>query len=217
MTGPWAGERQRAGTGDGPIAAAFTAISEILGRPIEVLNLSLRSVTPGRDSVGQVFLQAQVDGKTLSGQRRVDRHRRGERPGADPRAEQGASRRPARGQLAQLHLPLGSVMAEQLTGAQILCRALSRRAWTCSSGYPGGAIMPFYHALPEYPGLRHVLVRHEQAAAHAADGYARASGRVGGVRRHLGSRRHEPGHRARHGAHGQLAAWSPSPARCRAP
>ena len=46
-------------------------------------------------------------------------------------------------------------------------------------GYPGGAIMPFYHALPEYPGLRHVLVRHEQAAAHAADGYARASGRAG--------------------------------------
>jgi len=39
--------------------------------------------------------------------------------------------------------------------------------------------MPFYHALPEYPGLRHVLVRHEQAAAHAADGYARASGRPG--------------------------------------
>jgi acetolactate synthase-1/2/3 large subunit len=46
-------------------------------------------------------------------------------------------------------------------------------------GYPGGAIMPFYHALPEYPGLRHVLVRHEQAAAHAADGYARVTGRAG--------------------------------------
>jgi acetolactate synthase-1/2/3 large subunit len=46
-------------------------------------------------------------------------------------------------------------------------------------GYPGGAIMPFYHALPEYPDLRHVLVRHEQAAAHAADGYARSSRRVG--------------------------------------
>ena len=46
-------------------------------------------------------------------------------------------------------------------------------------GYPGGAIMPFYHALPEYPELRHVLVRHEQAAAHAADGYARATGRPG--------------------------------------
>jgi acetolactate synthase I/II/III large subunit len=46
-------------------------------------------------------------------------------------------------------------------------------------GYPGGAIMPFYHALPEYPDLRHILVRHEQAASHAADGFARASGRAG--------------------------------------
>ena len=67
MTGPWAGERSARGTGDGPIAAAFTAISEILGRQIEVMSLSLRSLTPGRDSVGQVFLQAKVDGKTLSG------------------------------------------------------------------------------------------------------------------------------------------------------
>jgi 2-isopropylmalate synthase len=67
MTGPWAGERTARGTGDGPISAAFTAISEILGRPVEVLSLSLRSLTPGRDSVGQVFLQAKFDGKSLSG------------------------------------------------------------------------------------------------------------------------------------------------------
>jgi 2-isopropylmalate synthase len=67
MTGPWAGERSARGTGDGPIAAAFTAVSEILGRPVEVLSLTLRSVTPGRDSVGQVFLQAKIDGKSLSG------------------------------------------------------------------------------------------------------------------------------------------------------
>ncbi|MBA2459017.1 MAG: biosynthetic-type acetolactate synthase large subunit, partial [Gemmatimonadales bacterium] len=67
----------------------------------------------------------------------------------------------------------------QLTGAQILCRALLEQGVELVFGYPGGAIMPFYHALPEYPGLRHVLVRHEQAAAHAADGYARASGRPG--------------------------------------
>ena len=46
-------------------------------------------------------------------------------------------------------------------------------------GYPGGAIMPFYDALTSYPSLHHVLVRHEQAAAHAADGYARATGKVG--------------------------------------
>ena len=66
-----------------------------------------------------------------------------------------------------------------LTGAQILCRTLLEQGVDLLFGYPGGAIMPFYHALPEYPGLRHVLVRHEQAAAHAADGYARASGRPG--------------------------------------
>jgi acetolactate synthase-1/2/3 large subunit len=68
---------------------------------------------------------------------------------------------------------------DQLTGAQILCRALLEEGVEILFGYPGGAIMPFYHALPEHPELRHVLVRHEQAAAHAADGYARASGRAG--------------------------------------
>ncbi|MBP9199649.1 MAG: hypothetical protein KBF47_06555, partial [Gemmatimonadales bacterium] len=68
MTGPWAGERAARARGDGPIAAAFAAISEILERPVEVSNLSLRSVTPGRDSVGQVFLQCRIGGKSLSGQ-----------------------------------------------------------------------------------------------------------------------------------------------------
>ena len=67
MTGSWTGERSARGTGDGPIAAAFTAISEITGRQLEVLSLQLRSLTPGRDSVGQVFLQVKVDGKSLSG------------------------------------------------------------------------------------------------------------------------------------------------------
>ena len=70
-------------------------------------------------------------------------------------------------------------MTESLTGSQILCRALIEEGVDTLFGYPGGAIMPFYHALPEFPGLRHVLVRHEQAAAHAADGYARASGKAG--------------------------------------
>jgi acetolactate synthase-1/2/3 large subunit len=70
-------------------------------------------------------------------------------------------------------------MTESLTGSQILCRALLEEGVEVLFGYPGGAIMPFYHALPEFPGLRHILVRHEQAAAHAADGYARASGRAG--------------------------------------
>jgi len=71
------------------------------------------------------------------------------------------------------------LVTESLTGSQILCRALLEEGVDVLFGYPGGAIMPFYHALPEFPGLRHVLVRHEQAAAHAADGYARASGRAG--------------------------------------
>jgi acetolactate synthase I/II/III large subunit len=70
-------------------------------------------------------------------------------------------------------------MSEMLTGSQILCRALLEQGVDLLFGYPGGAIMPFYHALPEYSELRHVLVRHEQAAAHAADGYSRASGRAG--------------------------------------
>ncbi|HEY9013885.1 MAG TPA: thiamine pyrophosphate-binding protein, partial [Gemmatimonadales bacterium] len=70
-------------------------------------------------------------------------------------------------------------MTETLTGSQIICRALLEQGVEVMFGYPGGAIMPFYHALPEYSELRHILVRHEQAAAHAADGYARASGRAG--------------------------------------
>ena len=70
-------------------------------------------------------------------------------------------------------------MTETLTGAQILCRTLLEAGVDVIFGYPGGAIMPFYHALGDHPALRHILVRHEQAAAHAADGYARASGRAG--------------------------------------
>ena len=67
LTGPWMRERSLSGTGNGPIAAAFAAISSIVERQIEVLNLSLQSVTPGRDSVGHVFLQVRIDGKTLTG------------------------------------------------------------------------------------------------------------------------------------------------------
>ncbi len=69
--------------------------------------------------------------------------------------------------------------ARELAGSHILCEALVREGVTLLYGYPGGAIMPFYDALTSYPSLHHVLVRHEQAAAHAADGYARATGKVG--------------------------------------
>ncbi|GAC1639729.1 MAG: biosynthetic-type acetolactate synthase large subunit [Ktedonobacteraceae bacterium] len=69
--------------------------------------------------------------------------------------------------------------ARELAGSAILCEALVREGVEVLFGYPGGAIMPFYDSLTSYPALHHVLVRHEQAAAHAADGYARATGRVG--------------------------------------
>jgi acetolactate synthase-1/2/3 large subunit len=64
------------------------------------------------------------------------------------------------------------------TGAQIIWECLVHEGVKTVFGYPGGAIMPAYDALLEYP-IHHVLVRHEQGAAHAADGYARACGEVG--------------------------------------
>jgi acetolactate synthase-1/2/3 large subunit len=66
----------------------------------------------------------------------------------------------------------------KLTGAQILWECLVREGVDVVFGYPGGAILPAYDAMLDYP-VRHVLVRHEQGAAHMADGYARASGKVG--------------------------------------
>ena len=65
-----------------------------------------------------------------------------------------------------------------MTGAEILWECLVREGVDTVFGYPGGAILPAYDALGRFP-IHHVLVRHEQGAAHMADGYARASGRVG--------------------------------------
>src|ERR1700752_3973440 len=65
-----------------------------------------------------------------------------------------------------------------MNGATMLVRALEREGVDVVFGYPGGAIMPVYDALVDAP-FRHILVRHEQAAAMAASGYARASGKVG--------------------------------------
>ena len=67
----------------------------------------------------------------------------------------------------------------KLTGAQIVCESLLQEGVEVAFGLPGGAILPLYGAMPQYPQLRHILVRHEQSAAMAADGYARATGRVG--------------------------------------
>jgi acetolactate synthase-1/2/3 large subunit len=65
------------------------------------------------------------------------------------------------------------------TGAQIVWECLMREGVETIFGYPGGAILPTYDAMTQYPKIHHVLVRHEQGATHMADGYARASGRVG--------------------------------------
>jgi acetolactate synthase-1/2/3 large subunit len=68
--------------------------------------------------------------------------------------------------------------ATKLTGAEIIWATLEGEGVDVVFGYPGGAILPAYDALRKFP-IRHVLVRHEQGASHMADGYARASGRVG--------------------------------------
>ena len=67
----------------------------------------------------------------------------------------------------------------KLNGADIICEALLREGVDVVFGHPGGAILPLYNALHKYSQIRHVLVRHEQCAAHGADGYARATGKVG--------------------------------------
>ena len=64
-------------------------------------------------------------------------------------------------------------------GSQIVCESLLREGCDVVFGIPGGAILPLYQALPEYPELRHILTRHEQGASLAADGYARVTGRPG--------------------------------------
>jgi acetolactate synthase I/II/III large subunit len=69
-------------------------------------------------------------------------------------------------------------IGESLTGARIIWESLVREGVEVCFGYPGGAIMPAYDAMIEYP-IHHVLTRHEQGASHMADGYARASGQVG--------------------------------------
>ncbi len=65
------------------------------------------------------------------------------------------------------------------TGAQILCESLLKEDTEVIFGFPGGVVLPLYDTFPQYPQLRHILVRHEQGAAHAADAYARVSGRAG--------------------------------------
>ena len=67
----------------------------------------------------------------------------------------------------------------ELTGAEIVCESLLKEGVDVVFGLPGGAVLPLYGALSTYPAIRHILVRHEQAAAMAADGFSRATGKVG--------------------------------------
>jgi acetolactate synthase-1/2/3 large subunit len=67
------------------------------------------------------------------------------------------------------------------SGAEVLLRALKDQGVEVIFGYPGGAVLPIYDALFQQNAIRHILVRHEQAAVHAAEGYARSTGRVGVV------------------------------------
>lgn len=71
--------------------------------------------------------------------------------------------------------------AREPSGAEVLLRALKDQGVEVIFGYPGGAVLPIYDALFQQNAVRHILVRHEQAAVHAAEGYARSTGRVGVV------------------------------------
>ncbi|HEY8860691.1 MAG TPA: biosynthetic-type acetolactate synthase large subunit [Candidatus Limnocylindria bacterium] len=79
--------------------------------------------------------------------------------------------------LTKAAMPEASAVVQR--GADLVWRALEHAGADVAFGYPGGACLPLYDALPDHPRVHHVLVRHEQGAAHMADGYARATGRVG--------------------------------------
>jgi acetolactate synthase I/II/III large subunit len=76
-------------------------------------------------------------------------------------------------------MPKEEEMQRKLTGAEILWETLVNEGVEVVFGFPGAQNLPIYDAMHKYPSIHHVLVRHEQGAAHAADGYARASGKVG--------------------------------------
>ncbi len=67
----------------------------------------------------------------------------------------------------------------KINGARILLETLKREGVTDVFGYPGGAVIPLYNEIYDFEGINHILTRHEQGAAHAADGYARVTGKVG--------------------------------------
>lgn len=72
-------------------------------------------------------------------------------------------------------------MSNEMTGAEMVVKALAEQGVKHLFGYPGGAVLPIYDALFQQKDVNHILVRHEQGAVHAAEGYARSSGKVGAV------------------------------------
>ena len=72
-------------------------------------------------------------------------------------------------------------MAREMTGADIVVQALLDMGVDTVFGYPGGAVLPIYDAIFQQNKIRHILVRHEQGATHAAEGYARSTGKPGVV------------------------------------
>src|ERR1700688_1841916 len=74
-----------------------------------------------------------------------------------------------------------AVPGTQMSGAEMVIRALADQGVEHVFGYPGGAVLPIYDALFHQDKVRHILVRHEQGAVHAAEGYARSTGKVGCV------------------------------------
>ncbi|NOX83191.1 MAG: acetolactate synthase 3 large subunit [Alphaproteobacteria bacterium] len=77
--------------------------------------------------------------------------------------------------------PVAELEPTQKAGAELLLDALEEQGVEVIFGYPGGAVLPIYDALHQRETIRHVMVRHEQGAVHAAEGYARSSGKVGVV------------------------------------
>lgn len=78
-------------------------------------------------------------------------------------------------------LATATAASRPMTGAEVVLAALVEQGVEVIFGYPGGAVLPLYDAIFKQGKIRHVLVRHEQAAVHAAEGYARSTGKVGVV------------------------------------
>ena len=74
---------------------------------------------------------------------------------------------------------------QMMEGAELILKVLENQGVEIIFGYPGGAVLPIYDALFRNNSIRHILVRHEQAAVHAAEGYARSTGRLGLCLSHL--------------------------------